>query len=263
MKGWKAWLPHAAVIAVIIGIVCAALFIRDFYAADQRALGALNDANGVRVYERGSELVFEPEYPSRVGVVFFGDSRVEISAYAPLLRGIAERTGMTTIGVNSPFRLPWLDGGAGYRAARDHTEVQYWIVGGHASGGMVAAETAFRDTNRFRGLFLLASYPDDKAQAHFDDRQTAILCISGDQDTLMNRKRYEDAAKVMPQAEYVSIAGGGHSGFGSYGPPKGDERATLAPELQQQVTLDAFVPWAERMAASLPEEGPVNLEDTW
>ena len=94
-----------------------------------------------------------------VGLVFYPGAKVEYSAYAPLMRDLAER-GYLAVVVQMPFNFAFFDINAADRVRADFPDVGTWWVGGHSLGGSMAAQYAVDhagDGTR-EGLVLLGSY---------------------------------------------------------------------------------------------------------
>lgn len=58
---------------------------------------------------------------------------------------------------------------------------------------------------------------------------------------MLNREKYEKYRSNLPQdAVEISIEGGNHAYFGSYGNQEGDGTASIIPQQQVQITADAL-----------------------
>ena len=67
------------------------------------------------------------------------------------------------------------------------------------------------------------------------------LSVYGSQDLVLNRESLaENASKLPANAKTVVIEGGNHSGFGAYGPQKGDGEAAISADEQQEAFANAF-----------------------
>ena len=81
-------------IILMVVIVCAgvfAVYVNDYYHAEEAAVQAMAVDGAVSVYELTDSLtVFAPEEPL-AGLIFYPGGKVEHTAYAPLLRACAER----------------------------------------------------------------------------------------------------------------------------------------------------------------------------
>ena len=88
-KGWKIALTVLIAVGAILSAVCV-IYLNDYYCADAAASEALKSDDAVEVeWIDDNGIVFlptEPEY----GLIFYPGGKVEFTAYAPLLRSLAE-----------------------------------------------------------------------------------------------------------------------------------------------------------------------------
>ncbi len=234
-------------IALIIG---GTAYVGTYYPADTKALAALSSSKSVNRDENGGYVitgemnvqktddgyVFSNGEP-QAGFIFYPGGKVEYTAYAPLMRKLAEQ-GVLCVLVDMPLNLAVLDMNAADGIAEKYPDVTRWSIGGHSLGGAMAASYAAAHPADFDALVLLAAYstaelPDD----------LAVVSVYGDRDGVMNREKYEKYRKNLPEdAEEVIIIYGNHAQFGSYGKQHGDGIAAILPEEQWQQTVDAILP---------------------
>ena len=216
----------AVIVLAVTALISAAVFliyVSDYYWADETAAEALkSDEVSVEKTEYGWFF----DGPSEdTALVFYPGGKVEETAYAPLLHGLAA-AGMDVCLAKMPFRLAVLD----TDAAKDIIE-QYnykkWYIGGHSLGGVMAADFAVRHSDLLEGVILLAAYPVKKIPS-----QLSELLLAGSMDKVAEGRQY------APEyyEEYV-IEGGNHAQFGFYGRQKGDGIASITPQLQIQETI--------------------------
>ena len=210
-------------------------YVSVYYPADETALAALRSDGAVTVTQTETGWFFDG--PSETdALIFYPGGKVEETAYAPLLREIAEGQ-MDVFLLKVPFRLAVL---APDRAAEVMAAFAYenWYVGGHSLGGAIAADFAAKHGDGLRGLVLLAAYPTKTL-----DTSLPVLSLYGSEDGVLNREKLVSGAQFLPDNAVLQvIAGGNHAQFGSYGPQKGDGAALISPSEQ----------WAE--TAALLEE---------
>lgn len=214
------------------------LYAAIYYRADDKAKAALRPDGRVQISRTDYGWLFDG--PSETdALIFYPGGKVEETAYAPLLRLVAEQ-GMDVCLVKMPLHLAVL---APNRADRVMAEYDYenWYLGGHSLGGAVAANYAADHGEGLRGLVLLAAYP-----THALPASLRVLTIVGSEDRIVNRDKLEAGAQYLPEgAVFFEIPGGNHARFGSYGPQRGDGEALLPPEEQ----------WAETAAIILETMG--------
>ena len=216
-----------AIIAVVLGV-----FFFTYYHADGVALMALESDADVKVSETDYGYYFDGESTEDV-LIFYPGARVEETAYAPLLRRIAE-TGVDVCLVKMPLRFAIF----GINKADDVVaEYNYknWYIGGHSLGGAMAAKYAAKHQDKIRGVFLLAAYTVDT----LGREQKAAICY-GDQDKIVNLKRIEEISRYALLYEIEVIPGGNHAQFGNYGFQRNDGTATISAETQQEMAVEFF-----------------------
>lgn len=235
MKKKTIWKIMAVFLAVILtaGIACA-VYINDFYPANEMALEALISDEKVEVTElTNGDYVFMPENPA-AGLIFYPGGKVEHTAYAPLMRLYAEY-GILCVLVKMPAKLAVLDMNAAKGIPEQYPDIKEWYIGGHSLGGSMAAGYAAKNAQEFEGLLLLASYSTaDISQSGLD-----VLSVYGSEDEVLNMEKYEENIGNLPSdVQERVIEGGCHAYFGSYGEQEGDGTATINPIEQMKITLE-------------------------
>jgi len=215
----------------------AGIYINDFYRAEDAALAAF--ASGEVLSDRVT--VFRPAEPvaaeEAVGLMFYPGGKVEASAYAPLLRGLAEQ-GITCVLLEMPANLAVLDKNAAEGIAEQIPEVDRWYIGGHSLGGAMAASFVAEHAEELEGLILLAAYSTED----LTNSDVAVLSIYGSEDGVLNRNAYEENRNNLPEGmTEVVIDGGNHAQFGEYGSQEGDGEATISGDEQREVTVDTII----------------------
>ena len=104
---------------------------------------------------------------------------------------------------------------------------------GHSLGGIVAAEYNAKNADDTDGVILLASYPTEPVP-----ESERMLSIYGTEDCCLSEEEYDSSRGLWPKvwSERI-IKGGNHSGFGYYGPQKGDGEAEISAHEQQSMTI--------------------------
>ncbi len=208
--------------ASVLGVV---IFASDYYRADDVAISAMAEGESM-----GSYTVFDGG--GELGLVFYPGGKVEHTAYAPLMRSLADN-GITCVLVDMPLNLALLNVNAWRDAVKQAPNVTKWYIGGHSLGGAMASTACSNDT--FSGLILLAAYPTSEIQV-------PTLSIYGSLDGVLNRDKYEDGMdKITGGCNELVIEGGNHSGFGSYGAQDGDGIAHITNQKQVEITVDAIL----------------------
>lgn len=214
------------------------LYAAVYYRADQTALDALCSDERVQISRTDYGWFFDGPAEDRA-LIFYPGGKVEETAYAPLLRMLAEQ-GTDVCLVKMPLRLAVLAPGRAELVLAEH-DYETWYIGGHSLGGTIAASYAAEHPGAFRGLALLAAYPIRPL-----DPELHVLSVYGSEDGVLSRERLAEGEQYFPENVLIlEIPGGNHAQFGSYGPQRGDGQALIRPEEQ----------WAET-AALLAETAP-------
>ena len=223
------------VLMLVIGI---SIWINITYEPDATAMQYMDSTETVSVLEKDFGLIFTPQgIISDAGIIFYPGAKVEPEAYSPLAFKLAEK-GYQTIIVKMPFNLAVLESDRGKRVMDHYTEIKYWYVGGHSLGGAMAGNFAHENKKLIKGVFFLGAYPvKDFSEASLD-----ILLINGSLDGIVNEKRLNAAEALIPNSsENITIAGGNHSQFGSYGLQKNDQVAEISFEEQLNITVEGII----------------------
>lgn len=225
----RLWIMLGMLLAAIL-LVCVgfAVYVGDYYHADETVVQAMAPADGIVINKTGGDdLVFTPPSP-RAGLIFYPGGKVEHTAYAPLMRACAER-GILCVLVKMPCNLAVLDMNAADGIAEQYPDIDAWYIGGHSLGGAMAAAYAADHNGELDGLILLAAY----STKDLNGSGLEVLSVYGSEDRVLNREKYEGYRGNLPSgAVETVIEGGCHAGFGSYGPQKGDGAPTITGEEQ-------------------------------
>ena len=229
MKHKKRIIALAVVLILCIG--CWA-YVADYYHADETVIAAMASASDITVQQSGSTLAFVPEQAD-TGFIFYPGGKVEHTAYAPLMRGLADK-GVLCVLVEMPLNLAVLDMNAADGIPETYPQIDSWYIGGHSLGGSMAASYAAKNASVYEGLVLLASY----STADLSSAEMNVISIYGSEDGVLNMEKYAANKVNLPALfEEHIIDGGCHAGFGSYGPQDGDGVPTLAGDAQIEETV--------------------------
>ena len=232
-----------AIIAVVL-VFCAAgggflIFVADYYHVDEEASAEISRGYTVREVALSDDVILYGAEENAVGLVFYPGAKVEFTAYAPLMRILASK-GITCALVKMPFNLAFFNQKAADKVISACKGVESWYVGGHSLGGAVAAIYAEGNSDKLKGLVLLASY-STKDVKHSGLK---VLSVYGSLDGVIDSKKYSDNLKNLPDdyVEYV-VEGGNHAYFGAYGEQSGDGAATISNAAQVAFTADRIEEW--------------------
>jgi hypothetical protein len=215
----------------IVGGFC---YFGIYYHANDEALEALKGNDTVKVLEIKEGFLFDGpgEYEA---LVFYPGAKVDERAYSNLLLDIAEG-GVDCFMVKMPLHMAFTNRTAAIQIA-DKYKYQDWYLCGHSLGGAMVSACASMAPQKFKGMFMLASYPSEEIA---DDYK--YLSFMGTKDTVVKRELYEKGKAFWPSlAKEIIIDGGNHSGYGDYGEQKGDGNAVITSAEQQEQVAAAIL----------------------
>lgn len=211
------------------------VYTLDYYRAEDSVQYALSASDDVNIYSQQDMLVFSPDSPV-AGFVFYPGGKVECTAYAPLMKQLAEN-GILCVITEMPFNLAVFDTKAAETPMEVFADIDDWYIGGHSLGGSMAAAFAAENADRISGLALLASY----STADLSDSNIDVVSVYGSEDGVLNMEKYNQYSSNLPDnTQEIVISGGNHAQFGSYGRQKGDGTATITAEDQLVQTAAAI-----------------------
>ena len=209
------------VIAVLIG--ACAIYLGDYYKADNEAIAAFLPQGSTWKKEQGGNIVFEPD-GATTGLIFYPGGKVEHAAYTPLMQACAEN-GILCVIVKMPFNLAVFDINAADGIQKEYPQIENWYIGGHSLGGSMAASYLEKHADEYEGLILLGSY----STADLSDTELEVLSVYGSEDQVLNREKYNDNISNLPKDfKEIVIEGGCHSYFGMYGAQDGDGMPSIS-----------------------------------
>ncbi|MFC3750036.1 alpha/beta hydrolase [Paenibacillus sp. GCM10012306] len=214
------------------------------YAPEQSAETALISGGGISVEQNDNWISFEPGLITGAGVILYPGGLVEAEAYSPLAKTIA-LAGHPVYIAKMPLNLAVTKADAAEEIIRVHPKLTF-VLGGHSLGGVMASRYAAEHPRQLKGVFFLASYPDEKGS--LKATTLSVLSILGTEDGVINRTNYRKGRSYLPDNTiYYSVEGGNHAQFGSYGKQKGDGEATISEEEQQSRTVRALLDWLSNL----------------
>lgn len=217
------------------------------YAPSPEAKAAMKSDDKVSVSIGQAGYRFEPvgkaEEPN---VIFYPGGLVDPKSYAPFARKLAEE-GHRVYVASMPLNLAFMGQNKADDFIAEHPEQSY-IIGGHSLGGVFASRYAAEHAEQLSGVFFLAAYADEAGS--LANTNLAALQLTASMDGVLNSKAWENGKKFMPaETEYVTIEGGNHGQFGSYGPQKGDQQASIKPQEQLDQVSEDLLAWMKELQA--------------
>jgi len=175
--------------------------------------------------------------------IFYPGGRVDERSYAPLSYLLSER-GYPVYLIKMPLDLAVLDNDrAQIILDKLNNDIQKWYLIGHSLGGAMAGSFIYNNydsLDSIKGLILLSSYVSDDID--FSNKKIDILSITASEDKIINWDKYESSKNNLPSdTVYKIIEGGNHSGFGNYGPQKGDGQSLISKQEQWEKTIQLII----------------------
>lgn len=227
------------VLLEVVVLLCAVfgIYVSHYYHANNTAVEATFSDSTVTVIQKNDDcMVFTPKEPER-GLVFYPGGKVEYTAYAPLMKALAAE-GFFCVLVKMPFNLAVFDVNAADDVIEEYTHIDEWYIGGHSLGGSMAASYAANNNNKLEGLILLGSYSTED----LNDKGLTVFEIHASEDEIWmpdDVEKYKEYKGNLPSDTFnISIEGGCHAYFGSYGKQEGDGTPTISPEEQIRQTVE-------------------------
>ena len=194
---------------------------------------------------------------SKTGLVFYPGGLVDPHAYiAPLTRFAISGKAHKVVIVKMPGNLAVMDGNKGAWIYDDFPDVDQWVIGGHSLGGVMACSVVSKYPDFFKGIVLMAAYP--QTSTPLNNWSGSVLSLRGQYDGLVDsltiasnqgllpqpnwiRSLSSFPADTAPKTVYYTIPGGNHGQFGAYGAQKGDGTATITAEEQANIVAEAIL----------------------
>lgn len=229
-------------LVIALGIIISILIVGFIYVKTityQPTTQALDISKNAEL--KNDTLVFEGE-KDRPALIFYQGALVENTSYSIWAQKVAD-AGYTVYLAKEPFNLAVLGQNKAEKII-EANQVTDYVIGGHSLGGVMASRfaAAHEDQDSLKGVFFLASYPDEKGSlANFNGQ---VLSLTGSNDGVLNWDAYEQAKEYLPkQTVFEEIKGGNHAGFGSYGEQKGDDSAAINNDEQQSEVAEKLIQW--------------------
>lgn len=225
-RRWPRIVLIVAASLVILGVAAGIFYIQDYYHAlpEAEAVASTMQAENGNLFLAGT---------SDRGFILYPGGKVDERAYAPLAEKL-HALGDTVVIAKMPGRLAILSSGKAMDIVASHPQVSSWYLVGHSLGGTAASMVLADHPDQFEGIVFLGSYAYKDLTAY----DGMVLLIQGTEDRVMDAQKAQEADGLLPvQAVHVSLEGGNHAGYGTYGPQKGDGTATISAAEQQDRTV--------------------------
>jgi len=235
MKKWVKFSLTGVIVVILAVLVAVGVIKSKEYAPSAEAARAARQAT-----QTTRQYTYFKGDTNKTAVVFYPGALVAPDSYSIWAAQLAHQ-GHSVYLMHFPLDLAVL---AGNRATAVPKSVrQDYVIGGHSLGGVIASRYAAKyQTKGLKGVFFLASYPDEKGR--LNTSRLPVLSVTGSRDGVLNWQNYRQNRRYLPKnTRYLTIKGGNHGGFGSYGRQKGDHQATVSNASQQRQVSTALKNW--------------------
>lgn len=218
---------------LFIFFISCVIYVNIYYKADKYAQSQLCSTEEITYIDNDDYYAFTPK-TCDTGIIFYPGGKVEETAYAPLMKALANEN-ILTIVAKMPFRLAVFDSNAATGIKKDFDNIKYWYMSGHSLGGAMAASHVNNHPDEYTGLILLGAY----STKDLSELPLNVISIYGQYDQILNKEKYDKNLKNLPldYKEYI-IKGGNHSYFGNYGIQSKDNKGTITNEQQINLTVE-------------------------
>ncbi len=231
-------LTISLIILVLMTFAVSALFLlwtADYYHAENDVIDALKKETGITYTH--NLIIFHPEKPNSIGILFYPGAKVEYTSYSPLLIKLKNK-GFTCVLVSMPRNMAFLGINEADTVYDLVPEIKSWYIAGHSLGGAMASQYASKNADKVTGLILLGAY------LYGDYPSEKSLTVYGSFNSNLEKNiSYTD--------NIVIIEGGNHAQFGNYGKQKGDPDATISAEEQQNITVEAITDFIQKQRGEM------------
>ena len=232
------WRYLILIIPIII-IVSIVAYANDYYRAMPEVKIMLSSNDKIKYNDLSWIEYTAKNKPITKGLIIYPGGKVAPEAYAPLAAKIAE-SGLTVIIVPMPLNLAVLSPSKAEKVIEKYPQIKEWYIAGHSLGGVMAAQFAYNNQNKINGLILLAAYPQKRNNLSMS--KVKVLSIYGTRDGFVGEDKIDASRKLLPEStKWISIQGGNHSQNGWYGFQKGDNKANITREEQQNIIRKSII----------------------
>lgn len=200
------------------------VYASDYYRADETANAILQSG---QAQVRDDMIILRPEEMGGSALIFYPGAKVEYTAYLPILEKLRQN-GIASVLMKMPFNMAIFSVNAADKAFDELSGIDHWFIGGHSMGGAMASSYAAGQKEKVKGLVLLGAY------IYGDVAPKDALTVYGTLNA--------DLEKHIDYTDnVVIIQGGNHAQFGNYGEQKGDPKALISREEQQDIAVQAIL----------------------
>lgn len=241
-RKWPKIVAWAGIILVLLAAALLVYLNSVTYAPSAEAKAAFQSDNKVTVTEVKDGFKFEPEdgIILQPNIIFYPGGLVEPESYSMFARALAE-SGHRVYIAEMPFNLAIFGQNKAQSFINEYPD-EAFVIGGHSLGGVFAARFASNNADILKGVYFMASYADEGGS--LKDSGLSVLQMTGTDDGILNQEVWEESKVNLPaETVFVSIDGGNHGQFGSYGMQKGDREPGIEERQQLEYVVASMQNW--------------------
>ena len=202
-----------------------------------QALEYFASTAGVSLEATSYGWAFVPRQPARGGLAFYASGFVDVRAYAPILRLIAEG-GYRVALIETPLYALRLESEAALVPIQEEPRLK-WAIGGHSLGGEIAADFVAKHPG-VNALVLWVAIP----QKDLSYLTVPTLALFAQNDGFISvPRRMRESRKLPGNTQSYVLQGFNHSAFGGYPSAAVDGRLTMPPQEAWQTVADLVLPF--------------------
>ena len=230
LKGKINIFPIIKLIFYIIILVILLLAGINNYSATDEAIKYLSSSKNVKVSKIKEGYFFDGP-GNETAIIFFPGAKVQYTAYAKLMYKFAQN-GQDCFLLALPLNFAFFNVNAPKKIIQKY-DYEKWYVSGHSLGGVIASAYVSDNPEKITGVISFASYPMKKLPSNIE-----YISFYGSEDKILNLEKFEDSKKYLQGTYQIYVIdGGNHSGFANYGAQKGDGKAKITSDEQQDFVI--------------------------
>ena len=227
------------VFLVILGLILLfginyALFTGTLLGLPAAVEDSLKSDEVIQVISSQTKLVIEPTVGASVGLLMYGEDKMDVRMYAPIARMLAKE-GVKVVIMRIKLQLietSQLNFEQIESVVLEDPNLK-WFIGGHTWGAVTPVVHAQKDENAFEGIVLWAARLSEESDV--STVSLPVLYVYGDLDDANVGLLEANLPLLPPHTTLVRIEGANRADFSYWGPMAADVGSTIPiPEIQKQ-----------------------------
>lgn len=186
---------------------------------------------------------FPSEDQKKPMIIFYPGAGVDVGSYSVWAEKVSA-AGYPVFLVNMPLQLAFFASDRADKILAAYPDRDY-IMAGHSLGGAMSSRFAAKKVEtdpHLKGIIYMSSYTLDSKKLRNSQLPALVFTATEDKD-ITEKDVMQKKADYPQKAEFVSIKGGNHLGFGSV---KDAQPSSISNEEQQEAVTEALLDWLEQ-----------------